>query len=107
MGALAPEVASPLAALPKALLRPGRTRPRCRQQSRHLSGQQHRSSTPVLSVPTFFSKDGPEHQISFHRCFDSIVAHSSAAASFNAFPDEPVSEPSKGIDAEEVGGRLT
>jgi len=107
MGAFAPEVASPLATLPKALSRPGRALLRCRQQSRNLSGQQHRSSTPVVSVPTVFSKDGPEPQISSYRRFDSIAAHSSAAASIDAFPDEPVSEASKGVDTGEVGGRLT
>ena len=103
MGALAPEAANPLAAPSKALPRLGLLLLRCRQQSRNLKRQQPCGSTPIPSAAAVPSSGIVKPQIALHSCRESIIAHSSAAASFDAIPDNFISESSTGSDTIKTG----
>ncbi len=94
MGALSPEVASPLATGLKALSRPGKGALRCRQQARPPTGQYQSSSTSTVPAQLLLSKSISEIQTGSHGRSPSTIAHSSAAGSFDAIPDQSVSEPS-------------
>ena len=94
MVALSPEMASPLVSGLNSLSRSGKGALRCRQQARPPTGQQQSSSTSAAPAPKLLTRSILDHQTTSNARLHSTVAHSSAAASFDAIPDEFVSEPS-------------
>ena len=101
MGALSPEVASPLATGLNYVTRPGKGALRCWQQARPSSGQYQRSSTSTAPAPKLLGRSISENEKSSRGYSPSTIAHSSAAGSFDAIPDRSVSEPStKSTDGE-------
>ena len=101
MGALSPEVASPLVNGLNNIPRTGKGALRCRQPARPPTGQYQRSSTSTAQAPKSLGRNVSEIQKGSHGRSPSTIAHSSAAGSFDAIPDKFVSEPStKSADTE-------
>ena len=94
MGALAPGLASPFRSIQKALPHSAVSASRCRSQSRTLLRQHHSSSTPLIGASAVLTRRSPRHQSGREKCQSSVVAASSAAASFDTFPDDFESVPS-------------
>ena len=98
MGALAPEVASPPGVGSKPLCKPNVTIPRCRKPTRNLIGRLQTSSTPTATASNAFSRGIAGPAAGLPRNKDTVIARSSAAASFDAVPDDSMSGPSTAGD---------
>lgn len=94
MGALSPEAASHLTAALGGVSRPVKSPLRCRQHARPSTGQHQSSSTSTDKAPTVFHRGIAELHTRSHKRLNSSIVHSSAAASFDAIPDDAVSESS-------------
>ena len=103
MGVLSPEAARPLTNGRSVLLLPLNSPLRCRQHARPSTGQHQSSSTSTDKAPTVFVRRISEPHIRSHRRLISSIAHSSAAPSFDATPEEPVSESSTNFSDIDTG----